>query len=471
MINMSRQLEKVFIILFALVFLCACASKNPDNIRKENADLFIKELDNRTESQLDNKNKFKLSDCIQIAETNSLKIKSAEIKNRISRLERKISFSNFLPKVDLEATYLIGKYKPTQRIGAGWGQVRDRHFNTSVISAQQPIFVPYSWYLYRILSKGEDISLLVTERTRQIISLKITSLFYRCLSLEKVRAGIKSAVKGEERFVSEIHKYNKEGLVLASDLLEAEASLIYRRHLLTENNRQLEQSMSQLLEAMGLDPFKKIVLIPEDKKEIILPLLEDLVIEALLNRPEMKLQDRRYEIERDRVKIAITNFLPVVSAIGSFQNTSDSYVKYGSQWVGGATGVMSLFNGFANINKYKASREKEKLSYLEREEACLMVMLQVQKAFQNVQSAEEIRVVAGKIYDARKQKLRQENARYKEGLIRVSELLKAVAASDEAGADLFGSEYNYRVSLAALQDVVGYSLLSEEKILDINENK
>jgi len=130
-----------------------------------------------------------------------------------------------------------------------------------------------------------------------------------------------------------------------------------------------------------------------------------------------------------------------------------------------------LFNGFANVNGYKASRQKEKLSSLEREEACLMVMLQVQKAFQNVQSAEEIRVVAGKICDARKEKLRQENARYKEGLIRVSELLKVVAASDEAQADFFASEYNYRVSLAALEDVVGCGLLSEEKILDINENK
>jgi len=154
--------------------------------------------------------------------------------------------------------------------------------------------------------------------------------------------------------------------------------------------------------------FKKIVLLPEDKKEIILPLLEDLVIEALLNRPEMKLQDRKYEIERDQVKIAITNFLPVVSAIGSFEHNTDSFLKYSSQWVGGATGVMSLFNGFANINKYKAAREKEKLSYVEREEACLMVMLQVQQAFQNVQSAEEIRVVAEKIVDAKKEKLREE---------------------------------------------------------------
>ncbi len=441
--------------LAVLLFLSSCASKNQDNIRKENADLFINELNNRTENQLENKNKFTLSDCIQIAEKNSLKIKSAEIQNRISRLERKISFSNFLPKIDLEATYLIGKYKPTQNMGGGWGQVSDRHFNTSVISAQQSIFVPYSWFLYRILSKGEDISELVTERTRQLISLKVTGLFYRCLTLKKVAAGLKSAVKGDERLFSEINKYYKEGLVLKSDLMEVDASLTYRRHLLSENNRLLDRSMSQLLETLGLDPFKKIVLLPEDKKEIILPLLEDLVIEALLNRPEMKLQDRKYEIERDQVKIAITNFLPVVSAIGSFEHNTDSFLKYSSQWVGGATGVMSLFNGFANINKYKAAREKEKLSYVEREEACLMVMLQVQQAFQNVQSAEEIRVVAEKIVDAKKEKLREENARYKEGLIRVSELLKEVASADEAGADLFGAEYNYRVSLSALEDVTG----------------
>ncbi len=448
-----------FGLSFAVIlFVSACASKNAGQIRKENRDQFVQELNARTKTALDNQSKFKLSDCICIAEKNSLKIKSAEIKKRISKFERKISFSNFLPKVDLEASYLIGKYKPTQKMGTGWGQVSDRHFDTAVIAAQQPIFVPYSWYLYRMLSKGEDISALVTERTRQLISLKVTGLFYRCLTLNKVTHSLKSSVKSEERFFSELNKYYKEGLMLKSDLLGAEASLIYRRHLLSENSRLLDRSMSQLLESMGLDPFKKMGLEEEDKDEIILPLLEDLVIEALLNRPEMKLKDRRSEIEQDRVKIAITNFLPVVSAIGSFERTSDSFMKYSSQWAGGAMGVMSLFNGFANVNQYKAAREKEKLSYVEREEACLMVMLQVQQAYQNVQSAEEIRVVVKKIYDAKNEKLREQKARYKEGLIRVSELLKAIAAAEEAGADLFGSEYNYRVSLAVLEDVVGQGL-------------
>ena len=69
--------------------------------------------------------------------------------------------------------------------------------------------------------------------------------------------------------------------------------------------------------------------------------------------------------------------------------------------------------------------------------------------------------VVRKLNVAKKEKLREENARYKEGLIRASELLKAVATSDEAGAELFGAEYNYRVSLTALDDVVGYGLLSE----------
>ena len=445
----------VRVIIWGCIFLSACASKNPDNIRKENADRFVKELNARTEKELEKKKRFTLSDCIRIAEKNNLKVRSEEMTRRISQLDRKIAFSNFLPKIDLEATYLIGKHNPTQRMGAGWGQVSDRHFMTSVVSAQQPVFVPYSWYLYRMLSKGADISALVAERTRQLISLKVTGLFYRCLTLKEVAAGLTSAVKREERLLSEISKYHTEGLVLNSDLLAVEASLSYQEHLLSENCRMLDRSRSQLLEAMGLDPFKKIELLAEEKKEIHLPLLNDLVIAALLNRPEMKLQDRKYEISRDRVKIAITNFLPVVSAIGSFQHDTDSYVKYSSQWVGGAMGVMSLFNGFANINKYRAAREKAKRAYVEREEACLMVMLQVQQAFQNVQSAQEIRRVAEKTDAARTEKLREEQARYKQGLIRVSELLKAVSDADASGADLLAAEYSYQVSLKALEDVTG----------------
>lgn len=457
---MSREFRQsgAWIIIWVFIFLSACASKNPDIIRKENAEQFVKELNARTDKELESKKAFNLPDCIRLAEKNNLQVRSAKITSRISQLDRKIAFSNFLPKVDFEATYLIGKRSPTQKMGAGWGQVSDRHFTTSVVSAQQPIFVPYSWYLYRLLSKGADISELVAERTRQLISLKVTGLFNRCLTLSKVEAGLVSAVKREEQLYFEIKKYHREGLVLNSDLLGVEASLSYQKHLLSENRRMLDRSLSQLLEALGLDPFKKIKLLAEENKEIHLPVLDDLVIEALLNRPEMKLQDRKYEINRDQVKIAITNFLPVVSAIGSFQHNTDSYVKYSSQWVGGAMGVMSLFNGFANINQYKAAREKEKLSYVEREEACLMVMLQVQQAFQNVQSAEEMRRVAEKKDAARKEKLREEQARYKQGLIRVSELLKAVSDADESGADLLAAEYHYQVSLKALEDVTGMEI-------------
>lgn len=63
------------------------------------------QLAEKTNKVLSEKDSFGLNDCIEIALQNNLNVKSSEIQKKIAKLERKVSFSNFLPTVNLDYQY------------------------------------------------------------------------------------------------------------------------------------------------------------------------------------------------------------------------------------------------------------------------------------------------------------------------------------------------------------------------------
>jgi len=179
------------------------------------------------------------------------------------------------------------------------------------------------------------------------------------------------------------------------------------------------------------------------------------VIEALMQRPELHVQDRVVEIERDKVKAALAAFLPELYATGGFSYTNDSFTRYSSQWFAGITGVMSLFNGFADVNAYKAARRRREAAYVRREQACLMIMLQVQQAWLNMQTAVEDEQVSAAMLTAKKHQLRERAAEHQQELTTLSEYTAAVAMHDEARMQAAFAAFSRQVALASLHDVIG----------------
>ncbi len=423
-------------------------------VRNEHTASFLQELDNRTlEAGIDDP--LSLDACIQIALEHNLDLRVAQLEQEIAGYERKIAFSNFLPQVNAQGSQHWYRHDPTARLGGQAVQISDRHYRDATISLQQPIFVPYTWFLYDAFRKGEEISGIAVNRTRQQIALQITGLFYRCTSLIEAGKFLHSAYKQAEAFDHEIRQQRAVGLARAGDAAEVEALLALRARDVAENQRQQQQAHSELLEAMGLNPFSPIMLAAGRDLPQVVGSLEELVLEALLNRPELHIQDRVYEIERDRVKAALAAFLPEIYAGGAFSYTKDSFVRYSSQWIGGITGIMSLFNGFADVNSYKAAKRRRKAAFIRREQACMMIMLQVQQAWLNMQTTMEDETVSAKMLRAREQQLRERTAEHQQELTTLSEYTAAVAMRDGARMEAAFASFAQQVAVATMHDVLG----------------
>ncbi|MCP4714253.1 MAG: TolC family protein [Deltaproteobacteria bacterium] len=449
---------KTVLIFFIATAISGCAATDFKQVRREQHKQFLHALDARTGAAMADNATLSLEDCIGIALKQNLELQSARINQHIAGLERTIAFSGFLPRADIAVSQHRSRYRPEAYMGQYMVPLADQSIRQTTLSLQQPVFDPYTWFVYRIFQNGEAIRELVTLRTRQRITLNITALFYQYLSLEAAGEFLAASLQQAQAVHDEVIKAHQYEIARSADVADAVTLVTARRYQLSQNRRNLRQSRSELLEAMGLHPLRTLN-ISVSKKIISEPgALVELIMSALLARPEMSILDRRYAIEQDKAKLAITRFLPVLSAVGSLSHTTDSIVKYQTQWLGGLNGVMSLFSGFADINTYRAARAQAEKAFVKREQAGLMVMLQVQQAWLNLESAAELQVVSKNMLRARKERLREQNALWQEGLIQHSERLEALAKRDEARMQHSINEYRYQIAQATLLDVTGQGL-------------
>lgn len=226
---------------------------------------------------------------------------------------------------------------------------------------------------------------------------------------------------------------------------------------LTENTRMQTEARSALLEAMGLSPFAAIHLKAGAPLTVEKQDLADQILKAMLQRPEMYITDTAIEIRKDDVRMAISRFLPTISVFGEFSHSTNSFFKFSDIWTFGVSGVLNVFDGFANIYAYQAAKQRKAQAFIAREQTCMQIMLEVirarsqyERSLDNLQLAEQ-ELVAAKAF------LGETQSKWREGLLLTSERLNAVTRHSAATANVLAAGFQTQVAAATLLDVMGVS--------------
>lgn len=445
-------LLNTILVIGSLVFTAGCTHRIS---RVEHADSFPDRLAEKTVRILP-ETPVTLNECIDIALANNLDLQALEIQKRLAALDRKSAFGNFLPYIGLRFSFSATDKPRLIRTGSSLAQMSDQEVANLTIELQQPIFLPQAWYLYDMRRKGEDISNLVLQRTRQQISLYVTTLYFACLSLEEVEGYLNTATTSAEVLLRETKAFEREGLVMPSQRQEVETLLLESRLSLKNIQRISKEYRANLLEVMGLSPFADIELKQEmpfshaAQREFS----ED-ILEALVNRLELHIDDRTLEIRKQEIRNSIAAFLPQLFGIGSFSHSSDSYLRYSNMWSYGVSAILTVFDGFQNLFGYRAAREREKAAFIQREQTCMMIMLEVLNARNRAEQASDQLQVATMNAATAEESFRETQAKWNEGLLQLSEILDAVTKREQARFIVTVVKYQQQVALATLADVLG----------------
>ena len=454
---MNDAIQKILFeagLLFLLI-LAGCGKYNGLLERQSYIEKYQKQLDEKTNEILSTKGAFGLNDCVEIALANNLNIRSSEIRQRIAKLERKVAFSNFLPAVNLDYQYTRWDKQPKVKFGLTAVAMHDQRIREITWQIQMNIFDPSTWFLYAMHQRGEEIAELVTKYTKQLTVLEVTINYYHCLSLKQIEHALQSQLNAAIALEKEIRAFYEEGMVTQWQAEQAKVLVMDKETTLSSVQYAIKQAEADLLVSMGLSPLASISLDIEQPLEVPDRPLEDLIADALILSPQLHIADRNIAIEKEKVKIALAGFLPRLVGFANRTHSSDSFLLYDNFWTYGMAGTMSVFNGFATINEYKAAKERQKDAFIEREQQTLVLMLEVAKAYLNLEDAKRQSLLSQKVFDASSMHLTEVQEKWYEGLIDSSQMLEVLAEKEISQMDLMNSRFQLQVSIATLYNVMG----------------
>lgn len=462
------------LIIISSILLVSCSSV--DSEKKQT--LRMKSLaDRENESKKyfqQYNNTLTLDRAIQLSVERNLTLKTKTIEQEIARLDKKIAFGNFLPKVSLGYSYtmlndkIMGETKDTALpiplpISLGLEtRLVDKNLSLFSVNAQMPIFVPATWFLYSARQKGENISSLTRDLTEKMIKLQTIGQYHYILALESEKEYLKQELESAKEFNKSAKIALEAEAILPWEYEGTEQIVQMREYALKQNARDLQSAKMSLMNNLDMYPLLDFQLEkPQYNEDVKMPTLEETIYEALKNSELIQIREGAEDISKDVTKIAISNFLPKIVLTGGYFNTSNAALTDPDFFMGTLGGMFSIFNGFQNVNEYKKARKNQEIAFIKREEEIMKVIFETVNAYNSLESSREERDIALKNFAVNTGRFNQKKLEKETDSIDNWEYIQGVAEFEKALSLKEKAEYKYRVSLATLNMLTGKDIFAK----------
>lgn len=467
-------MRKKFLIIFCLMVLAGCSNTKPKEPEERFTALAGREYLEKYGKTIS------LDEAVEIAKERNLDLKVKSLEREIASLDRKIAFGNFLPSINVMGGYTklddnIDLNVDTSSLKTGVPQIDmvlpssmnsrfvDKSFYTFGVSAQIPVFVPSTWYLYSARKKGEKISGLVEEFAEKMLELQVMGEYYYILALQSERAALENELKSARELENKVKISLKVEAVLPWEYEKAQAFVKMKEYALNENERDLKNAKMRFMRTLNLNPLEDIeledeIIFPEE-----IPVMEDCIYSAVSGNEILKIAETGKDVTNDMKKIAVTNFLPKIILGGGYINNSNEILSDPDFLYGNVTGVLSIFNGFKNVNEYKKAVRREKIGELKLEKEFMTVVVETAKAYRNLEKAREMQEIAELNFKGEKGHLHQKRAERKVDMIGDEEYFRAVSSYESAFAMKKKADFQYAMALGSLKTAMGQDPFKEGK--------
>ena len=437
-------------LLVAGVLASGCRSFDPARARREQTDSFASNLAARAAAEL--AKPLALDDCVRIAMSNNYAVRKADLDRELYRVGKNVAFTAFLPNVAAAAGYnSYEKEMPQQH---------EKQFGTADLTVAMPIFMPSTWFLYAAARQGYAAAGVAAHYVRQGIVLQTSVAYFNVLVQQDTVAALETQLEAARQTAERIQGLAAEGLVAQWEGDQARFAAELRETELNKARRQLAVLRGELLQVLGLSPTAAIELSGETgAADRPAGSVDDLVLKALEIHPELALADRQVVIQDHQVRQAFCDFLPTISLFAAGSWTGNDFAAHAENWLTGFKGAWTLFDGLANVARYKAAKIERRQTELERESTFLSVMVGVVAAEAAARDAAEGARVRRLAYDVAAAKWADLDAQAREGLVPVSDALDARAAMDLAQVAAVQSRYQERIAVANLELAMGLTLV------------
>ena len=449
--------------------------------RGEDAERFQTKLREETERFLaEHPAPMTLSNALAIARVRTLKLTHAELTARLADLTQSMTFSVFLPKVNVSYGR-FGTADPLETVLMGRPiRLTDQYVTQVSLTATQPIFTPQAWLLYAEARHLNRQAALQLERAREMLDAQVAALFYQAAVAEERIRMVEAQVAASTALAEQLKAQTSRGYALEADLARIEARVALAEFELTRAKDARDMTRIRLCEILRLWPDPRLRLEGDSMTAVLerdwafrdaegkpaplpaaearaLP-LEELMFQTLLCRKELWSSDQLCAFSKVLVLQALAGFLPNV--YGGLAGAKNPHAKLFSEtvWGGGIAAVLSVFDGFSTVNAYRMARLGRKVEQRIREERASALLTGTYEAYRNWRRSTVQKEVAERLLKACELDYATAKARFDKDQETASQVLDKLSALEQARVNAVSAAYATALTEIILRDAVGIGL-------------
>jgi outer membrane protein len=295
-------------------------------------------------------------------------------------------------------------------------------------------------------------------QTRQRVEFAAIEAYYAAVLAEERVAVVDRALAAARAHLEQAEDMFHHGMVVNSDVLRTQVLVGSFEQQRIEAESELHIGWANLAHTLGEEDERLAPL--EDAAELAVAVpapasFHPLVIEALAERPEMKIADSRIKEAEQQVAMARADYLPTIEVAGVYENDSERLTRAGNNGALLVTGRLNLFNGMATRSKIDAAQLNLSRERVLAKDLRHAVALEVESAYRRLVAAREALNVAKRDTAYAESALKILEDRYASGLATNVAVLDGHATREEADLRLIKAKVGVAVDHAALKLAVG----------------
>ena len=293
---------------------------------------------------------------------------------------------------------------------------------------------------------NKQISLNELEQEKQEIIYKVTQAYYQILQAEGLKKVSSQAVKQMQAHLETSEALLKEGMIAPLELNRIKSQLSNLEHNLIKAENGFELTMYNLNSIMGIVLNTELVLENNLSYEPCEIILEQALVQAIENRPEIMNIEQQRRIMENMVDVAKSNKKPQVVLSAESGITG---------WQATIVAEYSLLDG--GVNKAKVEQAEINLAQVDQNEEQVkqLIEFEVRSAYLNMKEAEKLIKVAKEGIENSQESFRIAQVKYNEGIATNTEVIDAQSALIEAETNHLNALYDYNTARAALVKAMG----------------
>jgi len=301
---------------------------------------------------------------------------------------------------------------------------------------------------------NEKISKENYRANEQQVFLSIKEVFYKILQKEEQLKLIGRILERRRADHILIKLKYQSGRESAPAVKEAELNVINAEYDSISAESELRLARMELNLLLGRPKDAELIITHEDEEFELLP-VEALIETAKVSRPEKIIELLNYEIKKQLLAQAKSEYAPEVALSFSYGWAGNKFFDQSRAWSIGANLSLNLFDGFLRQTKVKDSKsailqEEFKLKSVDQQ-----IVNDVESAYSNLVLAKKKFEIAQKSVEVAREVYELTKLQYEEGITSYFFLQQKESELTQAEYSNINALYNLRLTGARLQNAIG----------------